>query len=139
SNGQCFASYLDELRKDVELLQEEQNLQEICSQLIEALSLVEETGEWLLLKIKAGEFEEALSGATPFLQLMGLAIGAVYLAKLGAYKKTSNQDEQAINEQLNLASYFAQNHLPECAALKNTILHGAPSLLDAMQTLKTST
>ncbi len=76
---------------------------------------------FLQSKIKKGETDIALAGATPYLRLVSLAAGGAYLAK-GAL---AGGDAGRIA----LFRYFAKNALAETAALRDHVQNGAESLL----------
>jgi hypothetical protein len=69
----------------------------------------------------------ALAGATPFLRLFGLAAGGAWLAKGGL---ADTESGHAI-----VARFFAENFLPECAALKSRVTDGGESLQAASRLL----
>lgn len=123
SDGESMRTYLKELRDVVEQVRVSNRTEfgDTARHLECALDATQETSEWMLDKLKEGKIEEALSGATPFLKLWGLATGGVYLAKGGL----ADSD----NSRAGLARYFAENHLAECSALKSTVTQGAQSLM----------
>lgn len=75
----------------------------------------------------AGRQQEALAGATPFLRLMGIALGGALLVK-GALACRDDNSAPARNRRL-LATYFAAAHLPETAALRAQVEGLAASVL----------
>lgn len=73
--------------------------------------------------LKAGEQEQALAVATPYLRQFALTVGAAYLAKAGL------ADQAA--ERIALCRFYCDNLLGETASLKNTVIGGGASLLEA--------
>jgi acyl-CoA dehydrogenase len=90
-----------------------------------ALSNAVATTAFMQSKIKKGETDVALAGATPYLRLMSLAAGGAYLAK-GAL---AGGDAGRIA----LFRYFAKNALAETAALRDHVENGAESLLEGAE------
>jgi len=66
--------------------------------------------------------EAALASATPYLRLMSLTAGGVYLAK-GALAEASGSPRVAI------ARFFAENLLTEATGLAEAVQSGADSVL----------
>jgi acyl-CoA dehydrogenase len=89
----------------------------------QALDDAQHASQYLQTEIAAGRLNNALSGATPYQKLLSLAAGGAYLAK-GAL---SGGDAARIG----LCRFYAENVIAETAALKDRVLEGAESLLDA--------
>ena len=95
----------------------------------EAIDALEEaTGH--LAAIGAEEVDKALAVATPYLALMSATAGSAYLAR-AALGATAQEENPVTTSHIALARFFAENILPETAALKRVVLQGADSLLDA--------
>jgi acyl-CoA dehydrogenase len=130
SGGQSINAYISELRDIAEAVRgaNDPEFGETAARLSSAIDDVEAATHWMLAALKDGRAEEALSGATPFLRMYGLAAGGAYLAKAGL---AGDKKEHAV-----LARYFADSFLGECAGLKTTVMEGAESLLSAKSLLK---
>ena len=94
-----------------------------------ALDDLEAATDHLLALLDAGKTAEALAGATPYLRLFGLAAGGAYLAK-GALASVGELDA-ASGLRIATARFFAERLLPECGALRKTIVEGAEAVLAA--------
>jgi alkylation response protein AidB-like acyl-CoA dehydrogenase len=92
-----------------------------AERLIEGLSALQSATLWMAQALP-GHQEKALASATPYLRLMSLVTGGVYLAK-GALTKDVASPYVAI------ARFFAENILPEARSLSDTVQHGADSVL----------
>lgn len=92
-----------------------------------SLNDLETTTDWLLSRIKAGETETALAGATAYQRLFGLALTGAYLAK-GALVSV---DDGRGGHRAALCRFTAENLLAETAALKDRVISGAASLAAA--------
>lgn len=96
-----------------------------------SLGDLETATDWLLDRIKAGEAETALAGATPYQRLFGLALTGAYLAK-GALAAV---DDGRGGHRAALCRFAAENLLAETAALKDRVISGAASLAAARTVL----
>jgi acyl-CoA dehydrogenase len=87
----------------------EKKIREIGSLLSRSLTTFKSSLDWMLSQ---EDFNERLSGATPFLRAFGFILGANYLVK--AAQKTGSSDRKS------LAHFYCLNVLPEmeaCAAI----------------------
>lgn len=84
----------------------------------------------MLERLKAGETETALAGATPYQRLFGLALTGAYLAK-GA----PPVDDGRGAHRASLCRFAAENLLAETAALRDRVIAGAASLAAARAVL----
>ena len=99
------------------------------ARLAEAVGALEEaTG--FIASLAGGDISGALAVATPYLRLMATTAGGAYLARAALAGATGEGDATA-QAHIALARYFAENHLPETAALRQIVMQGAASLLDA--------
>lgn len=130
SGGDAVKGYINDLRSIVEDVRgaNHDGFGKTAELLDGALNEVEEATDWLLVQMSEGKLDEALSGATPYQRLFGLAAGGCYLAKAGL---ADNEKDRA-----SLARFYAENFAAECAALKHTVTGGADSLLVAGELLK---
>ena len=103
------------------------DLGETARYLEASLNDLETTTDWLLSRIKAGETETALAGATAYQRLFGLALTGAYLAK-GALVSV---DDGRSGHRAALCRFTAENLLAETAALKGRGISGAASLAAA--------
>jgi alkylation response protein AidB-like acyl-CoA dehydrogenase len=127
--GEHVKDYIAELRNVADAVGalNSTDLRESALRLQTGLNDLEQASLWLQQAITSGRIREAYAGATPYLRLFGLTAGATYLAK-GALAG-QNPGRTA------LARFFAENLLSETSTLKDRVIHGAPSLLDARAAL----
>ncbi|WFS01453.1 acyl-CoA dehydrogenase [Rhizobium tumorigenes] len=92
-----------------------------------AIADLDAATEWLLSAQAGHRIEEALAGATPYLQLFALVLSGCYLAKGGMAVTDDGEGEARIA----LCRFAAENLLPETAALKDQVMRGADSLIAA--------
>ncbi len=92
-----------------------------------SLADLQEATDWLLASLAEGRLAQALSGATAYQRLFGLALTGCYLAK-GGLARTA---DGAAEGRVALCRFAAENLLSETAALKDRIVNGAESLAAA--------
>ena len=125
SDGDNVRGFIAELRQDTEKVRGA-NMPELghaADRLAESLDDLEATTNHLLRLVKEGAVEEALCGATPYLRLFGVTVGAITLTR-GAV--SAGDVGQA-----RICRFFAENLLGETAVLKRAIIDGAASLIEA--------
>lgn len=128
SGGAQVRGFIAELREIAEQVRAS-NLDgfgETAERLSASLADLEESTDWLLARLAAGEAEAALAGATPYQRLFGLTLTGAYLAK-GALA----DEGHGRPERLALCRFAAENLIAETAALKDRIIRGADSLAAA--------
>lgn len=128
SGGAQVRGFIAELREIAEQVRAS-NLDgfgETAERLSASLADLEESTDWLLARLAAGEAEAALAGATPYQRLFGLTLTGAYLAK-GALA----DEDHGRPERLALCRFAAENLIAETAALKDRIIRGADSLAAA--------
>ncbi|SIP98292.1 acyl-CoA dehydrogenase [Rhizobium sp. RU35A] len=128
STGAQVRGFIAELRQVAEAVaaSNRDGFGETASRLTASLDDLEAATDWLLTRQAEGALAEALSGATPYLRLFGLALTGAYLAK-GALADAAHGAEQRIA----LCRFAAENLIAETAALKDRVIHGAASLAAA--------
>lgn len=128
SDGAQVRGFIGEL-KEIARAVRGSNLEgfgETADRLDASLADLEEATEWLLAELAVGNAAAALSGATPYQRLFGLALTGVYLAK-GALA----DEERGRDNRLALCRFAAENMIAETAALKDRVINGAASLTAA--------
>ena len=127
--GQHIRTYIAELRAVAETVAASNSLDfgQTGPRLLAGLEDLEAASLWLQQALANGETSAAFAGATPYLRLFGLAAGATYLAKGALVSEHAGRTA--------LARFFAENLLSETSALKDRVIHGAASLLDARSAL----
>jgi alkylation response protein AidB-like acyl-CoA dehydrogenase len=93
----------------------------------QALKSVSETTRFLQDLLTAGDMDQALAGATPYLRLFSLAAGGAYLARAALADRSEARAA--------LCRFAAENLLGEVGALKQCVINGGPSLAAAAKAL----
>ena len=128
AGGEAIEEYINELREIVDSVRASNRPEfgDTAEQIATALDDLDASKDWLLDQLGNDGLEAALSGATPFLRLMGLAAGGAYLAKSAVLSDATNDFGRTA-----LARFFAENMLSETIALRSTIMGGSDSLIAA--------
>ena len=104
-----------------------------AARLRDAVDSLERATDWLLAALSSGRAAEALSGATAYLKLFGLAQGGTALARK-ALAAQASLDETAGDRghaaRVVTARFFAEHIAGEAPALERAITEGAGSVED---------
>lgn len=93
----------------------------MTERLMEGLSALQSATLWMA-QMLPGNQEKALASATPYLRLMSLVTGGIFLAK-GALAK------DAASPYVAVARFFAENIMPEARSLSDAVQNGADAVL----------
>ena len=128
AGGLAIEEYISELRQIVDSVRASNrpDFGDAAEQIATALDDLDASKDWLLDQLGNDGLEAVLSGATPFLRLMGLAAGSAYLAKSAVLSDATNDFGRTA-----LARFFAENMLGETIGLRATIMGGSESLIAA--------
>ena len=95
----------------------------IRDQLSEALVELREATSWLLARENPND---VLSGAAPYLELLGIVGGGFYLARLAIAADSS--DDAWLDAKIDTAVFYATNILPGASGLRTAAGSGASTL-----------
>ena len=105
-------------------------LGEIGEALTVALDALRRTTQWLL---DAGDHNDALAGATPYLRQMGLVTGGWLLARSAlAARSAAGFSGEFLAQKLVTAHFYATQILPQAAGLAPAVTAGAGDLTAAV-------
>ena len=132
NDAKVVGVYVDELKAIVNEVRASNRpeFEGVADALSNGLTDLSAATDYLLDCLKSGDKSSALAGATPYLRLFGLASGAVYLAN-----STLTSQDVDIPARAADARFMAFNLTNETTSLRNTIEHGAESLLSAGELL----
>lgn len=130
SGGEHVRGFIAELREIAnEVIQSNRaDLGDAGNRLNAALSDLEDATEWMLKAQSEGRVDDALAGATPYLRLAGVTLGAALLAK-GALR-SSMDNPKARDIRALMTRNFCSTLLGEVSGLKQDIEGAASSILD---------
>lgn len=98
------------------------------AKLCEALEALHRTSKWLLERVASAP-NEALAGATPYLQQFGATLGGCMLASEALAAKAEGSTDAP--RYVSLARFFAENITVQAAALERTVTESAESVAAA--------
>ncbi|MBR0858311.1 acyl-CoA dehydrogenase [Bradyrhizobium liaoningense] len=98
------------------------------AKLREALEALTRTSKWLLERVTSAP-NEALAGATPYLQQFGATLGGCMLASEALAAKAGGTTDAA--RYVSLARFFAENITVQAPALERTVTESAESVAAA--------
>lgn len=98
------------------------------AKLREALEALTRTSKWLLERVAAAP-NEALAGATPYLQQFGATLGGCLLASEALAANADGNTDAA--RYVSLARFFAENITVQAGALERTVTESAESVAAA--------
>ena len=102
--------------------------------LTEGVGLVRETAAWLGGQIEAGNFDDALAGATPFLRLFGQVTGGWLMARsaLAALHllETGQGEEDWLQAKVATCRFYGEQLLPSVFGLAPSITAGSGALFE---------
>jgi hypothetical protein len=126
ADGSTVKSLIEELSRiaDETATGNRDDFGQMGPRLVAAMERLAKATESLALAIAADRRADALSGATPYLRLFGLAAGGTLLAKGALHAVASGTDDSWIS----LARFFAENLVDETAGLATTVCDGAAAL-----------
>lgn len=130
--GSSFNEYIAEIGSiDKELAKAGKGFASIRSNLAESVAALKKTTGWML-RHGLGDPNSILAGSSPYLRMWGVTLGGWLLAK-GALAAAETGDKQLAEEKLVLARFYAEQLLPQAAALVGAATAGKDDLfaLDA--------
>ncbi|MDD1526524.1 acyl-CoA dehydrogenase [Bradyrhizobium sp. WBOS7] len=98
------------------------------AKLREALEALTRTSKWLLERVTSAP-NDALAGATPYLQQFGATLGGCLLASEALAAKADGNTDAA--RYVSLARFFAENITVQAGALERTVTESAESVAAA--------
>jgi hypothetical protein len=125
--GKVVAAYIAELERTASDVKASNQpaFGRMGDRLAEAVAALKEATVWLGGALQKNP-ETALAGATPYLQLFGLASGGAYLARSAIAALREGHSPHAITQ----ARFFAENLLTASQGLAATVTGGADIILE---------
>lgn len=130
NGGASVWSLLDELAATVSQVEasNDPGFGTTGAKLREALDALRRTSKWLLERVTSAP-NEALAGATPYLQQFGATLGGCLLASEALAAKADGNSDAA--RYVSLARFFAENITVQAPALERTVTESAESVAAA--------
>jgi len=127
--GDAVGELLDEMRSTASELGKVDDLAPIGAALTDAVDAVGEASV-TLLTMMGSDLNDALAGATPYLEMFGLAAGGWLLgvSALAAQEKLNDGDDSFLSAKVYTARFFADHLLPQVRGLLPSATAGAAGL-----------
>jgi acyl-CoA dehydrogenase len=92
-----------------------------------------DTSTWLGARLAAGDIDEALAGATPYLRQFGTVIGGWLMARSAIAAKASpaEHDDEFLADKVVTTRFYGEHLLPQASGLIPTIKGGNELLAKA--------
>ncbi len=119
-NGEAMEELLLEIEKDVK----ENKLDDLSEPINDALSATRASNKYLLECFSELKIDAALSGATPYLELLSKLVAGWLMAKSAEIARTENYPKEFAEEKSATAEFFCKQILPTATALAPAIMAG---------------
>jgi alkylation response protein AidB-like acyl-CoA dehydrogenase len=132
-NGKVVEELLAEMTKVLDDMSAHDDLAMFREELSTAIQGLAETSTWLGGRLAAGEFDEALAGATPYLTQFGTVLGGWLMAvsALEAKKEPADFSTEFLLQKVNTARFYGEHLLPKANSLVATVKAGNALLAQA--------
>jgi 3-(methylthio)propanoyl-CoA dehydrogenase len=131
-NGAVLTEFLSEIGETVAAMEGIGELDAFRTHLREGVSALSDASGWLGSRIAAGEYDDALAGATPYLRLFGNVTGGWLMARsalaaLGLLESGSG-DAAWLRAKVATCRFYGEQLLPSAFGLVPSITAGAAPL-----------
>jgi alkylation response protein AidB-like acyl-CoA dehydrogenase len=132
-NGSVVARFITEMADVLDEMNDHQDLSVFRNELTTAIQGLVDTSTWLGERLAGGELDEALAGATPYLNQFGTVIGGWLMAKSAVAAKASprEHDSDFLENKVVTARFYGEHLLPQANGLIPTIKAGNKLLAEA--------
>lgn len=128
-NGQVVRDTLQVIEGVLEPMADHQELAAFRQALATAITGLADTSEWLLERLSNGSIDDALAGASPYLEQFGTVLAGWLMARsaLAALEEPGEMSEFAADK-VTTARFYGEHLLPRAGGLVPTIKGGADLL-----------
>ena len=137
NEGKVIRDLLDEINEFIgSLNQQGEEFETIKLNLTDSLQAVEEATDWLIEKGTEDPIG-AISGATPYLRMLGQLVGGWFLARLAIGARSNEQvgDSDFRNSKMTVANFYAEQLLPLTRAQLGAVTAGSSDLFAVSEEL----
>ncbi len=130
--GEVLREFITEMTDVLGDMSEHDDLGVFRDELTTAIQDLADTSSWLGERLVAGEYDDALAGATPYLHQFGTVVGGWLMAKAAVAAKASPAefDAEFLADKVTTARFYGEHLLPRANGLTSTIKAGN-GLLDS--------
>jgi alkylation response protein AidB-like acyl-CoA dehydrogenase len=124
AGGEVVRRLLDDMRATAALL--DGDLAPLANRLGEAVEALDEAGTWLLTRLGEAP-NDALAGATPYLEMFGVTLGGWLMCRSALAARSSEAGEPAgfLASKVATARFYADHVLPTVRGLLGSVTAGA--------------
>jgi hypothetical protein len=132
-DGAVVESLITEMTDVLHQMSDHDDLSEFRDRLTSAVQGLAETSTWLGSKLSDGAIEDALAGATPYLEQFGIVLGGWLMAvsAVAAKKSPAEFSHGFLAQKVVTARFYGEHLLPRANGLISTIEGGNELLASA--------
>lgn len=129
-DGRVVTGLIEEMTASLEAMSAHEDLSSFRNALAEEIESLADTSAWLGEKMRSGEVDAALAGATPYLRQFGMVLGGWLMARaaVAALEERDIEDEFSTQKVIT-ARFYGEQLLPQAGGLVSAVKGGA-GLLD---------
>ena len=132
-DGAVVKGMISEMESLLGELDAHPELESFGTELGSALHALSDASEWMLTKLSAKDIDDALAGATPYLELFASVVSGWLVARGAvAALSSSDRDSEFNTDWVNTARFYGEHLLPQTTGLLPTIKGGASLLQNAV-------
>ncbi|MDH3190047.1 MAG: acyl-CoA dehydrogenase, partial [Acidimicrobiia bacterium] len=128
-NGEVVAGLIATMSDVLGEMERFPELEHFRTELASAVDGLEETSKWLLERLEAGTIDDALAGATPYLEQFGTVLGGWLMARSAVAALNTGQQSDFTRDKVITARFYGEHLLPRAAGLLATVTGGS-TLMD---------
>lgn len=131
--GKVVEQLIAEMTGVVGAMSDYDDLADFRDELTTALQGLADTSAWLGARLAAGEIDDALAGATPYVTQFGTVLGGWLMAvsAVEAKQEPSDYSSEFLTQKVNTARFYGEHLLPRANGLVATIKAGNDRLAEA--------
>lgn len=131
--GAVVGDFIEMMTEVLPTLSDFPELGRLRDELTTAIQGLADTTSWMGSQLAAGNVEDALAGASPYLMQFGTVLGGwvIALGAVAASQGASGFESEHLADKVNNARFYGENLLPQATGLISTIKTGAGLLRSA--------
>ncbi len=132
-NGAVVESLITEMTEVLSAMSDHDDLGAFRDELTSALQDLADTTSYLAAKLAAGDLDDPLAAASPYLRQFGTVLGGWLMAKaaVAAKSEPAEHDSEFLHEKVITARFYGEHLLPQARGLVATIKAGGDLLAAA--------
>ncbi|MEA1903410.1 MAG: acyl-CoA dehydrogenase [Actinomycetota bacterium] len=132
-SGAVLSRFITEMTDVLKYMNDYDDLGDFRDELTTAIQGLADTSTWLGEQLAAGNIEDALAGASPYMTQFGTVIGGWLMAKaaVAAKSEPAEFDADFLTDKVTTARFYGEHLLPQANGLIPTVKGGAGLLKKA--------